>query len=101
MAAARNEAAVTLKVTWVSRGRKAENPPDPEYPNGRRLDVSKGQRPSCQAQLPYPAPECGQHVIKCDGCGNATVVTAAGRVDDPRSIRIACKWMPPKGSKLQ
>lgn len=92
---------MTIKVTWVGHNRKAKNPPDPRYPKGIKLDISHGHKPTCKVKLPYPAPECGQILIHCDVCDKRSVITAAGRVDDPVSVKIACKWMPPAGSKLQ
>ena len=46
--------------------------------------------PSCLVSLPYPAPECGTHHIHCLICDQDIIVTAAGRPDDPISIRISC-----------
>ena len=92
---------MTIKVSWVSANRKARIPPDPRYPNGIDIDISEGKRPACFTEIPYPAPECGRYLIKCDLCNHISGVTAAGRADDPKSIRVACKWMPPKGSKLR
>lgn len=92
---------MTIKVTWVSRRRKAQNPSDPRYPKGIKLDVSHGHKPACRVKLPYPAPECGEFLVACDICNKLSVITVAGRADDPVSVKIACRWMPPKGSKLQ
>lgn len=92
---------MTIKVTWVSHNRKAKNQPDPRYPNGIALDISYGRVPSCFVEFTYPAPECGIYLVECDVCNQVTAITAAGRLDDPVSVRFACKWMPPAGSKLQ
>jgi hypothetical protein len=70
---------------------KARIPPNPDYPNGRRLDVTEGQEASCYVNLPYPAPECGIWIVECGKCRTNAAVTAAGRPDDPISIKIPCK----------
>jgi hypothetical protein len=41
--------------------------------------------------LPYPAKRIGHYRIECELCGLRVACTTAGRPDDPRSIRIACK----------
>lgn len=92
---------MTIKVTWVGNGCKAQNPPDPRYPKGIKLDISHGHKHACKVKLPYPSPECGYYMIKCDVCEKVTVITAAGRADDSVSVKLACRWMPPKGSKLK
>jgi hypothetical protein len=80
-----------LIVTWKSDGRRAEHPANPDFPNGMRLDVSSGREPSCEADFTYPAPACGTWVVNCHTCGFSGIATAAGRSDDPRSIRVACR----------
>jgi hypothetical protein len=85
-----------LEVTWHSKNRKAQCPPNPNYPNGMDVDMSHGAK-SCATDLPYPAPECGLWIIECKVCGYRVGVTAAGRPDDPKSVCFAC----PERSKLQ
>ena len=80
-----------MKVTFHDSGREPKNPPDPAYPNGINIDISKGAGVCCLVELPYPAPRCGQWVIVCEECNQANVVTAAGRPDDPRTVKIACR----------
>jgi hypothetical protein len=80
-----------MKVTWIDHGRDPKHPPDPDYLNGMDLDVSGGAVKTCLTALPYPAARCGMYVLHCETCGMRTVVTTAGRVDDPRSIKIACR----------
>jgi predicted RNA-binding Zn-ribbon protein involved in translation (DUF1610 family) len=78
-------------IEWRRSGRgKAQCPPDPDYPNGCHVDISEGQT-SCMVNLPYPAPECGAWIVRCAACGMSAAITAAGRPDDPRSVRIPCK----------
>lgn len=80
-----------IKVAWVGNGRKAQCSPNPEYPEGVEVDISAGAKASCRVDLPYPAPECGVWTIKCEDCGLFTAVTAAGRPDDPISLRVPCR----------
>jgi hypothetical protein len=86
-----------FQVTWIDRGArrtplsKPRVQPDPAYPQGIDLDVSAGQEPTCVATLPYPAKRIGFYQVECRQCGYSVVCTTAGRVDDPRSIRMACK----------
>jgi hypothetical protein len=79
-------------VSFVPSGRgKAQCPPNPQYPNGIAITANKGNEPSCKAELPYPAPECGYHLVECALCNVSVGITAAGRPDDPISIEILCK----------
>lgn len=65
--------------------------PDPNYPNGIAIDGAPNGEKYCFVELPYPAPECGLWMIHCRECKICVMVTAAGRSDDPISIRIPCK----------
>lgn len=78
------------EVTFFGYGRKAQCPPDLNYPNGKKFDLSAG-RPSCTVAIPYPAPECGQFLVVCKTCRFKGVITAAGRPDDPVEVKVACK----------
>lgn len=70
---------------------KARCAPDPEFPDGVWLDAADESKPSCLIELPYPAPECGMWFVECDQCEiGAVAITATGRPDDPRSVRINC-----------
>lgn len=79
-----------LSAVWHDAGREPKNPPNPAYPDGIDLDLSNGEK-SCGRPLPHPAKRCGAYLVRCGHCGAKVVVTTAGRPDDPRSIRIACK----------
>jgi hypothetical protein len=79
-----------LKAIWIDDHREPRQPPDPHYPNGIDLDLSRGQR-SCSIPLDYPARRCGKYLITCDVCGISCVVTTAGRRDDPKSVKVGCK----------
>lgn len=78
-------------VTWVWRSRdKATGTPDPQFPDGMHVDMSGGRLPSCLVDLPYPGEGLGCHLIRCQVCGMTAAITAAGRVDDPASVTLAC-----------
>lgn len=62
----------------------------PNYPDGIAVDASRGKPVSCKVEIPYPAPECGSYVVSCKVCGLTAVITAAGRPDDPISVKLAC-----------
>jgi hypothetical protein len=76
-------------IDWVDLHREPQEPPNPHYLNGIDLDCSTG-KPFCQIALPYPAKRCGFYEITCE-CGVRIAVTTAGRADDPRSVKIACR----------
>jgi DNA-directed RNA polymerase subunit RPC12/RpoP len=80
-----------MKVHFVDSGREPQCPPDPKYPKGIDADLSQGAAVTCIVQLPYPAPRCGLMVVECPRCGLRVAVTVAGRVDDPRSVKLQCK----------
>lgn len=84
-------AASKITVTWHDGGREPQCDPDPRYPNGIDLDVSEGTKPTCKVEFPYPAKRCGHYVVHCQDCGLKGAITTAGRVDDPRSLTMACK----------
>lgn len=81
---------MTHRVKWHDAGREPKCPPNPRYPLGIDCDVSGGAAATCTVQIPYPAPRCGQYSIYCTTCKSFTLVTAAGRPDDPRSVKLAC-----------
>lgn len=81
----------SVTITFRPSGRgKAQCDADPLFPQGKNPDISKGEI-SCLIDLPYPAPECGIHIIHCHACDLKIGVTAAGRADDPKSVRVPCK----------
>jgi len=84
--------AYTLEFKKSGRG-KAQCPPDPNYPNGIALDATERGRSkdTCLVTLPYPAAECGAWIVRCSDCAMSVAVTAAGRPDDPISVRMSCK----------
>lgn len=89
---------MTITVKWIDHGREPKCSPNPEYPKGIDVDMSRGQSVTCKTELPYPAMRCGIYIIDCDVCGLRVAVTTAGRSDDPRSVKIACA---PKPDKVQ
>ena len=81
----------THEIEFIPSGRgKAQCDPDPNYPDGIALDCSSHGDRTCTVELPYPAPECGIWIIHCKKCGMSVAATAAGRLDDPISIRMRC-----------
>jgi hypothetical protein len=80
-----------IRVTWLDEGREAQHPANPAYPNGVDVDCSGGASMTCTQPLPYPAKHCGQYLVVCEACRRTVIITAAGRADDPRSVKIACK----------
>jgi len=80
-----------LSVAWIDRGVQANSAPDPRYPNGIDLDCSNGAAVTCETSLAYPAPRCGYFLVRCKTCGLEALITTAGRPDDPRSVKLACK----------
>jgi hypothetical protein len=80
-----------LKITWIDRGLEPQCQPNPRYPTGIDIDVTNGARRSCKTDLPYPAQRCGLWLVQCENCGNNIIITTAGRVDDPRSVRLPCQ----------
>jgi hypothetical protein len=81
----------SITVTFVDRGRTAKCPPDPMFPHGKDIDASHKSKHACTAQIPYPAPRCGLMVVHCSKCDQSVALTVAGRVDDPRSLKMACR----------
>jgi len=77
-------------IEWIDRGREPRVAPNPNFPDGRDIDVTAGAKPSCRVELPYPAKRIGLYVITCRTCGSTTGVTTAGRPDDPRSVTYPC-----------
>ena len=82
---------MTFKVQWEDFFREPQCAPDPKFPNGKDLDTSAGAAAACTATLPYPAKRCGLFIVECEACGIRIGITTAGRPDDPRSVKIACK----------
>lgn len=79
-------------IAFVPSGRGAARcPSNPAYPDGVALDAAGLDAPAwCVVELPYPAAECGYWLITCRLCGLQVAATAAGRRDDPRSVRLPC-----------
>lgn len=81
----------TKRVEFVKSGRgKAQEPPDPRYPNGIFIPGDPKIK-NCKIELPYPAPECGYWLVKCNDCHALVMITAAGRIDDPIGFNMPCK----------
>lgn len=80
-----------LTVEWIDSGREPQCAADPDFPDGKNIDASMGAGRSCSRDLPYPAKRCGYFIVRCTICGMSVAVTTAGRPDDPRSIKLACR----------
>ena len=80
-----------MKITWTDFLDEPSCPPNPSYPMGIDLDISEGATKTCKASLPYPAKRCGFYSVECETCGQRIVATTAGRPDDPRSVKMACR----------
>ena len=76
--------------TFLDSGRKAQCPPDPDYPDGMVID-QEGVEKTCKVEVPYPSPGCGVLIVRCIECGLKVAVTVAGRPDDVRLIVMPCK----------
>jgi hypothetical protein len=84
---------MTLSFRWHDAGRIPRAAPDPRFPNGLDVDLSCGATRTCSTLLPYPAKRIGMYSIECLRCGLTAAVTTAGRPDDPRSVKVACKGL--------
>ena len=85
-----------MKITWVDHKREPVCPSNPSYPKGMDVDVSGGARKTCTTDVPYPAERCGLYILQCEACGLTTAITTAGRADDPRTVKVACRELPEK-----
>ena len=81
------------RIEWFDTGRSPTVKPNPRYPDGIDLDLSNGAFDACDVALPYPAKRIGHYHVQCPACGLNVIVTTAGRRDDPRSVRLACKMV--------
>jgi hypothetical protein len=88
----------TYSIDWIDYGRKATVPPNPGFPKGRDVDLSRGAPASCYFELPM-VDGCGCMVVQCMECGYRIGLTMAGRADDPRSVKVPC-MKPEDGSKV-
>lgn len=80
-----------FRIGWLDGKREPQCQPNPAYPTGVDCDLSLGAETTCSTMLPYPAPRCGVFIVECKTCGLRVGVTTAGRPDDPRSVKVACK----------
>jgi hypothetical protein len=76
-----------FEVHWKDGEREPQVPFNREYPWGIDVKACDG----CKVELPWPAPRCGLWFVKCTYCKSSMVITAAGRVDDPRSVVLKCR----------
>lgn len=80
---------MTIKVTWIDSQREPQVPFNRDWPYGVCADIAQG-KPACVTELQWPAPRCGAFYVECDICGTNALITTAGRVDDPRSVKLPC-----------
>lgn len=80
-----------FEIRFQTRGLQPQCLPDLRFPDGVTLDVTDGKEPSCTVELPYPAKCIGAWLIVCRKCGQSVACTAAGRFDDPRTLKMPCK----------
>ena len=78
-----------VEISFLSTGRIATCKPNPDYPNGCDIDVTDGKG-GVWVEIPYPAPCCGTWIVGGGGLARVAV-TAAGRPDDPRRVKIPYK----------
>lgn len=83
---------LTAKGFWT--GRAPTQPADPTFPDGMWINATKPGARACAMDLEHPAPSVGHWLVSCDICGLTTVISAAGRADDPSGVTLACKAEP-------
>lgn len=81
---------MTFKIEWIDDHREPKCAPDPRFPLGKDMDISRDAEAACKTDLPYPAKRCGLYLVECETCGQRIAITTAGRPDDPRSLKLAC-----------
>lgn len=81
-----------FNIEWIDGKREPQCASDPNFPNGIDIDISNGARDVCQTDLPYPADRCGHFLVTCLKCHQKIAITTAGRIDDPRSLKLACQY---------
>lgn len=84
-----------MKIEWIDAGREPKVQPNPNFPEGRDVDASGGAEATCATDLPYPAKRIGHYLLECETCGQRIAITTAGRPDDPRTVKVACKLVKP------
>ena len=81
----------SFDIKWKDFFREPQNDPDPNFPQGMKIDASRGRQPACTVNLPYPAKRCGAYELKCRKCKFTLRISTAGRADDPRQVTVACR----------
>lgn len=83
-----------LKAEGYWTGRPPQCAPDPAYPDGMPVNMTRGGEKACSIDLVHPAPSTGYWLVTCDLCNLSILVTAAGRPDDPSVLTVPCKALP-------
>jgi hypothetical protein len=78
---------VTFKFTFLDAG---PNPQCIPEAMGKDLDLSGGN-PGCCFNVPNAASRCGVVLAECETCHALGSFTVAGRADDPRTLKLACR----------
>ena len=78
-----------IKIEFISHGRKAKCPANPQFPGGKDIDATGGME-GLWVDLPYPAKECGIWIVSGPNIMR-TAITAAGRTDDPKKVKVPYK----------
>jgi hypothetical protein len=81
---------MSFTVQWLDSGFEPKCAPNPNYPNGKPMDMRYGDEPWCEVNLPYPAKRIGSYLVVCNECNKRIIVTTAGRPDDPTNIKFNC-----------
>jgi hypothetical protein len=81
---------------WLDHAQQPREPPDPKYPEGIEIDASMGKERFCTVHLEYPARGVGMYFVRCLWCGANAGLRTAGRPDDPKLVKIACKPKDPR-----
>lgn len=80
-----------FKIEWIDYGTDSEVSANPAFPEGLGVDISAGEKLTCQCVLPYPAKRCGIFHVTCTICDFHFKVETFGRADDTRIVICPCK----------
>ncbi len=81
-----------LSVRFRTRFGSTKLVPSPRYPDGSDLDLSEDLAQTCSAKLQPMLRKLGVYEVRCSTCGLSVAIISAGTTDDPRAIRVPCRW---------
>jgi hypothetical protein len=83
----------SITVVFLDSERISDAKPDPQWPNGKPVNLAEGvcMIETCTRNLPHPAPRCGSYFITCETCGFTGVIVVHGLADDPNMITMPCR----------